>query len=251
MGFLDAIFGSSTSAPSTKQVDAAVLAMTRRHGEPALRYEAADRLLSWGTPEAIEGLLRRYAVAVERETSDDEEKAYIADRITEKIAQRAIPAIEKYLRHEEQVNWPLRLLKRLTPPDEFRDRVLQILTKLDVHFDKHPIRKVEMIHALIEFASESSVSDAVAPFLDDTDDTVRIAAGELLAASGRQEDLAAIVEGLIASPDRPRVRAALCRLLIGAPGALQARRDEVSAVLTDGVEIDESGTLRAQSAKAR
>ena len=245
MGFLDSIFGSSTT-PSSKQVDSTVIALTRRHGEPALRYEAADRLLGWGSDEAIEGLLKRYTVTVERETSDDDEKAYIADQITEKIGSRAIPSVEKYLRHQEQVNWPLRLLKRLTTPEDFRDRVLGILAKLDVHFDKHPIRKVEMIHALIEFAAEPAVSDAVAAFLDDTSDTVRIAAAELLASSAREKDFAAMIDGLIASPDRPRVRAGLCRLLVGVKGAAAARREDVSGALADGFILDEEGTMQVE-----
>lgn len=250
MGILDALFGSSTT-PSTKQVDSAVLALTRRHGEPALRYEAADRLLAWATPEAVDGLLKRYAVQAERETSDDDEKAYIAEQITEKIGARAIPSLEKYLRHEEQVNWPLRLLKGLTTPEDFRDRVVAILARLDVHFDKHPIRKVEMIHALMDFAKDPAVADAVAVFLDDTSDTVRIAAGELLAGSAREKDHAALIDGLIASPDRPRVRAALCRVLAGVPGVAAPRRDEVAGVLADGFELDESGSIVGQKPRAR
>src|SRR6185503_12996977 len=100
MGFLDSIFGGS-KAPSIKQVESTVLVLQRRHGEPAIRYEAADKLLSWATPEAVDGLLQRYTVTVALETSDDEEKAYIADNIVEKIGPEALGPIEKYLRREE------------------------------------------------------------------------------------------------------------------------------------------------------
>ena len=155
------------------------------------------------------------------------------------------------LRREEQVNWPLRLLKRLTEPEDFRDRVVAILSRLDVHFDQYPARKVEMIHALMDFAKEANVADAAAAFLDDTSDTVRIAAGELLALSGRDADHVAMIDGLIASPDRPRVRAALCRALAGAPAVAAARRDEVLAVVADGFELDEAGTIIAKQARTK
>jgi hypothetical protein len=108
-----------------------------------------------------------------------------------------------------------------------------------------------MIHALIEFAQESAVGDAVAAFLDDTDDTVRIAAAELLARSAREQDHAAMVDGLIASPDRPRVRAGICRLLAGVTGAASARREDVLAALADGFVLDPDGTIQVATPPQR
>jgi HEAT repeat protein len=243
MGFLDSLFGG-TKPPSTKQVDSTVLVLQRRHGEPAFRYEAADKLLGWGTPEAVEGLLQRFTVTVALETSDDEEKAYIVDKIVETIGSDAIPAIEKYLRREEQVNWPLRLLQRLVQPDEFKGKVLRILASLDVHFDKNPGRKVELIHALVEFSADPEVADTVAAFLDDTDDTVRIAAAQLLTQSGREKDFGALVDSLLASPDRPRVKNALLQALLDKPAALKGRRAEVEPLLDAGLFMTNEGTLR-------
>ena len=69
MGFLDGFFGGSKE-PTGKKIASAVAALQLRHGEPARRYEAADRLAEWKTPEAIAGLLQRFTVAAASETSD-------------------------------------------------------------------------------------------------------------------------------------------------------------------------------------
>lgn len=243
MGLLDSLFGGN-KPPSTKQVASTVTVLQRRHGEPAFRYEAADKLLAWRTPEAIEGLLQRFTVTVALETSDDDEKAYIVDKIVEGIGRDAIPAIEKYLRREEQVNWPLRLLQRLVEADDFKARVLRILASLDVHFDKNPGRKVEMIHALMEFSGDPEVADTVTAFLDDTDDTVRIAASQLLTQSGREKDFGALIDSLLASPDRPRVKNALLQALLDKPAALKGRRAEIEPLLEEGQFLTNEGTLR-------
>src|SRR5688572_18997259 len=150
MGFLDGLFGGGSAAPTPKKIEAQVHVLRRRHGDPTLRYAAADQLAKWRTPEAIYGLLLRFAVNVASETSDEEEKAHVAGLITDDIGAAAIEPIEKYLRREELVSWPLRLLGRLVPPEEFRARVLVLLASFDTHFDQHPERKVAVIHGLMD-----------------------------------------------------------------------------------------------------
>lgn len=230
MGFLNALFGG-TDAPTEKQVLAAVKALETRHGEPARRYEAADRLAAWGTPDALLGLLRRYTFNAEKEMSDEEEKAYVAD-LLEKAGRKAVGPIEKHVQSEAEVAWALRILERVLPQEEFRERACAILSRLDVHFDRIPERKVDILHALAPHASDARVADATLRFLEDTDDSVRIAAVELLLASGRDADRDGLLECLVRSGDRPRVLAAVLDGFAAKAWPLGDRIDEVRGVLS-------------------
>ena len=243
MGFLDSLFGPPKTA-TPRAIEVQSKALKQRHGDPSFRYQAADTLAAWGTPEAIEALLDRFTISVASETSDEAEKEHVGELVTDKLGRSAVDPIEKYLRHNEQVGWPLRLLAKIVSPEEFRERTLRVLNKLDTHFDRLPERKVEMLHFLVEHASHPEIADAAQRFLEDTDDRVRIAAIELLKASGRPEDVAAMAQCFAESPDRPRVLSALSEALEGRQGALAGHADAVAPFVPAGFAVQVDGTLR-------
>jgi hypothetical protein len=243
MGFLDGLFGGD-KGPTPKKIQAQVSILETRHGEPARRYQAMEKLLEWGTEEAIDGLLVRYTVTAEKETSDEDEKTWLADKLVDLGAERVVPALERHLRRHEAVGWPLRILQRMVSADEAARSVVQILDDLDIHFDRHPQRKVELIHALVDHAADDAIARAVAPFLDDTDDTVRIAAGELLARTGSPEHLSLLVDAFIASGDRPRVQVELIQRMAEQGVAVKGRKAEVEPYLPEGYYLTREGVVK-------
>ena len=254
MSILDTILGSILGPPKTanpRAIEAQAKALKQRHGDPSFRYQAADTLAGWGTREAIDALLERFSVSAASETSDEAEKEYVAEIVTDKLGRAAVDPLEDYLRTHEEVGWPLRLLAKLVPPEEFRERTLRVLNKLDTHFDRLPERKVEMLHFLVEHASHPEVADAAQRFLEDTDDRVRIAAIELLKESGRPEDVAAMAHCFSESPDRARVLGALCEALDGRAGALSAHAEAVAPFVPSGFIVQTDGTLRRVSSGRR
>ena len=242
MGLLDSLFGGG--GPSPRKIDGTTRALKARHGEPARRYQAAERLAEWRTPYAVDGLLSRYTVTVEAETSDDEEKAYVSELLDKIGAELVVPAIDRYLRREAQVSWPLRILARMVTPEEFRSSVSAVLATLDVHFDRQPERKVETLHALMEHCAHREVSDAAAPFLDDTDDTVRMAAAELIAKSDREDRGDLLVSALAQADDRPRVLDAICRAMADNQLSVKGRKAEVEPMLPEGFYLTRQGAVK-------
>lgn len=242
MSLLNELFGWGKE-PTDKKIASTVTALQRRHGEPALRYQAADRLAEWGTPAATAALLKRFAVTVSSEISDDEEKAYVAELIQKKGAD-AIPSLMAYLRTESEVGWPLRVLSRMLGPDEFRGKLLELLEAATTQFDPNPQRKIEMIHALREHATQPGVPEAISRFLGDTDDRVRIEACGLLASAGRDTEVQALVDCLLESRDRPRVTAAIIDELAARGLAVRGRKADVESVLTPGHYVTREGVVK-------
>ena len=242
MGLLDSLFGPGKT-PNAQRIASQVKALKQRHGDPSFRYAAADTLAGWATPEAIEALLSRFTVNVASELSDEAEKTYIAELLTDKIGRAAVEPLEAYLREYAQVSWPLRILSRIVEPDDLRERCMRVLSRLDTHFDRLPERKIEMLRFLLDHAEHEAIATAAQRFLEDTDDRVRIHAIELLAASGRPEGIAAMVTCLGESADRPRVLAALGSALEGRAKALAENAAVAAPLMAAGFTLSKEGTL--------
>ena len=243
MGFLDSLFGGD-KGPTPKRIADQVTLLQARHGEPARRYGAMEKLLEWDTPESIEALFLRYTSTAEKETSDEEEKAWLADKLVALGPAKVVPALGKYLRRNEKVGWAIRILQRLVDEEKAAQVLCKVLDDLDIHFDRHPQRKVEILHALMERASDPAVSKAAEPFLEDTDDTVRIAVGELLARSGNEEQLNALVDAFVNSGDRPRVQVELIKHMAEQGVSVKGRKAEVEPDLPEGYYLTREGVVK-------
>jgi HEAT repeat protein len=243
MGFLDALFGGD-KGPTPKKIAANATLLEKRHGEPARRYQAMEQLLEWKTPEALDGLLVRYTVTAEKETSDEDEKAWLADKLAALGPELVAPAVERHLRKHPSVGWPLRVLNRVIDAGAAADIAARVLEGLDVHFDRQPERKVELIHALMDHAGREGIAERVAPFLDDTDDTVRIAAGELLARSGDEAHHDALVSAFVDSADRPRVSVELIKHMADQGLSVKGRKAEVEPILPEGYYLTREGSVK-------
>jgi len=243
MGFLDSLFGGD-KGPTPKKIATNASILEKRHGEPARRYQAMETLLEWKTPESIDAVLIRYSVSAEKETSDEDEKAWLGDKLAALEADLVAPAIERHLRIYPSVGWPLRVLNRVIDPALAADRVAAVLEGLDIHFDRQPERKVELIHGLMDHAAREGIGQRVAPFLDDTDDTVCIAAGELLARTGDPAYHDALVTAFIESVERPRVQSELIKHMAEQGLSVKGRKAEVEPVLPEGYYLTREGIVK-------
>lgn len=243
MGFLDSLFGGD-KGPTPKKIASNTSLLEKRHGEPARRYQAMETLLAWGTPECIDAALVRYTVTAEKDTSDEDEKAWLADKLAGMEAELVAPAVERYMRRYPSVGWPLRVLNRVVSPEDAADRAAAVLEGLDIHFDRHPERKVELIHGLMEHAGREGIATRVLPFLDDTEDTVRIAAGELLARSGDDQHHDAFVTAFVEASDRPRVSAELIKHMSEHGFSVKGRKAEVEPLLPEGYYLTREGIVK-------
>lgn len=243
MGFLDSLFGGD-KGPTPKKIASNSTLLEKRHGEPARRYQAMETLIGWNTPESLDAVLVRYTVTAEKDSSDEEEKAWLADKLAALGPELVAPAIERHLRKHPSVGWPLRVLNRVLDPGAVADIVAGVLEGLDVHFDRSPERKVELIHALMDHATREGVAAKVVPFLDDTDDTVRIAAGELLARSGDAAHHEALVMAFIDAADRPRVSSELIKHMSDQGLSVKGRKAEVEPHLPEGYYLTREGVVK-------
>ena len=97
--------------------------------------------------------------------------------------------------------------------------------------------------SLVVNAKSPHREDAIR-FLEDTDDTVRIAASDLLVLAGRDQDREALLEALLTSVDRPRVLANICSIFALKDWSVAGRKADVEKLLPHGFYLTREGALK-------
>jgi len=201
-----------------------------------------ERLAEWKTPEAASALLRRFTVQVPQATMDLEEKQY-AVKLLVQMSACAVEPILHFIRAEPDVTFPIRALRDLVPPEDFTAALSGVLREMSGGYTRWPEAKKALIEHLPE-ASYEQVRETVLRSLDDEDDDVCIAAVEYLARSGGEEIRERLVELLLSTGDRPRVRGHILGLLSEKEWPVKGFRKRVEEILADPFYLTSKGTVK-------
>jgi HEAT repeat protein len=241
-------FLRGSDEPTRSQIDKAVKQVTQPYGEAGVRMAAAERLRAWGTPEAIAGLLRRFTIQTPSGGVDLEESQQVEAMLVE-LGPRAVDPILRHLEREEIVAYPARALEKILPREEFVARILGVLERLEAGFGSHNEQRVGLIRALGDIDDPGIADPRVAPairrFLSDPNDDVAIAAIACLVRAGDISHRDDLVDLLVKTGDRPRVRREVAERLAELGWPLEASRRLVDANLPEGFSIDKKGRVVA------
>ena len=236
-------FLGGDDGPSASQIRRAVKAVTEPHGDPAARMNAAERLRAWGTKEALAGLLRRFTIQVPSGTVDLEECQEI-EKMLIGLGRPAVEPMLAFLLREAEVAYPARALEKILPKEEFVARILGVLDQLEAGFSSHNEQRAGLIRALEE-SDDPRVAPGVRRFLLDPDDDVSNAAIACIARAGDESFRSDLVETLLKSADRPRVRREAAERLAALGWEMGESRTAVATALPAGFTLDRKGRVVA------
>ncbi|MFZ9887249.1 MAG: HEAT repeat domain-containing protein [Myxococcota bacterium] len=216
--------------PTPKNIDKQVARVKERYSQPEYRRTAMERLLSWGTPEAIEGLLARFTVVVQSPHWDEEEKRWLVEELVEK-GPVAKEALVRFLSRENHIAFAAQALRQLTAADEYVALLAKALGARSPDDYRSAQGKQELVACLAE-AGASTAGEFLVPYLDDHADDVQCATIDA-------------VEALRAEPGFERLRrmvteeahsARVLRHAAGAMSRLEIHVDPTSALAAAVVE---------------
>ncbi len=215
--------------------------VVNKNAEAATRFAAADELSQIGTPEAIACLLQRFTVVIGGPTPDEDEKKHVRN-IVVNTGSVAVKPLITFLRENEVVGQALEILKEITQSQDYLDHLLQLTESFDPVYSKYPDKKIQVLQEIGKFEDTRIVS-AMTPFLEDTDDDVRMAA---LKAISRQEEEAAreqVVQMIVESHESPRLRIAACEIVSDKNWNVKGYRKQVESVLPDAFLLNKKGQI--------
>src|SRR5437762_4167867 len=123
---LDFLWGNK---PSPKSIERQTKRLTETGGEDGPRVEAAEKLLEWGTPEALYALLKRFTISSKVITQDIDEKRVVVQMLVN-AGRDAVDPIFRFLGSHHNVEWPVQALSQILPREELVPKLVEILEKV-------------------------------------------------------------------------------------------------------------------------
>lgn len=215
--------------------------LTERYAQPEARFDAAERLVGIGTPEAIYQIARRFTITSGNLEQDDQEKRWVRDVLVEQGDKATLP-LRRYVAGHDEITWAMDALSKLLPAEEVASFLFEVLQDGDPVALRGP-KAVQIVEFLAGLAVEG-IAAGVSRCLGSADDTVRIAAVQALRTYRDAATREALLEALVSEEeDSVRVRIAIAGLFADFEWEVRGHRPGVERVLPEGFRVSSRGRI--------
>ena len=198
------LFDIFKSAPSSNAIANQVRRAKERYAQSDYRRMAMDKLLSWDTDEALEGILERFCVVVQSPHWDEEEKSWLVQEMV-KRGEKVLPILRNFILEKNEVNHALLAYEQIVnSADKYGEILLAALAARPPSDHRSVQSKQEIIAALAELKTQS-FDETLRPYLNDHSDDVQCAAINALASSGNEQTKSTLVDLLGSETHSARV----------------------------------------------
>ena len=199
------------------------------------------QLSALGTPEAIDALLLRFTQNAPNSTSDLEEKEACYAMVVN-LGVDAIGPCKKYVKtRQEAINWPLKILAAILSDEDVRSLLIELLSELTTDYERNPEKKEQLILQAFEYR-EKDIAQAILPFIDDDNETIRFMAVDGLLNCGFNFTREALVERL-AEEDSGRIIRELAVGFADLKWSVKGHKAEVEKNLPKGFALTRNQTV--------
>ncbi len=249
MGFFDFLRKSNpppagSAAPPDKKVAGPAKVAADKRAQTYDRLEALQQLAEMKTAEAAAALLKRFSFSIDPSITDQEEKE-IAFQGAVAAGKDAVPGVLEFCVKAEALTWPLKILREVLEDDEYREELIELLGRYDTEYARNVEPKLQIIAAL-EAVVDDDVREAVAPFLEDVNETVRFHAVQTTFAQNNAACVASLV-ALLESEESVRIKNKVAEGLSFRGWVIPTElREKTAAALRDtsGYSVDPAGKIK-------
>lgn len=226
---------AETKAPLDKRVAGPARTAGDKKAQTYDRMEAIQQLAEMKTPEAAAGLLKRFTFIIDPSITDQEEKE-VAFQGVIGAGPDCVPAVVDFclvcIKKGDPITWLLKILHELLDDADYQKELIDLLGTFDTEYARNVEPKVQVIQALEELVSPET-REAVAPFLEDVNETVRFHAVQTTFAQNDPESIADLVK-MLETEESVRVKNKVAEGLLFRGWVIPADlRDAVSKALHD------------------
>ncbi|MCK9462144.1 MAG: HEAT repeat domain-containing protein [Proteobacteria bacterium] len=226
-----------------RRIDARVRRANNKHTPKDYRQIALQEVIDFakaGEVAAVRGLIHRFTVNAEPTIEDEREKEWVSSALTD-LGRTTLPEISRALRSAESVVWIQRVYRSIASPEEYRDELLSVLSEFDTEYERNPDRKMQTIMALADIP-ETRVAQALIPFLEDVDETVRFQTVVALAKIGHEAARAPMLKAMC-EDESLRVRNEVVEAFAALAWSTAGYKKKIDDFLPRGYRHDKSGKI--------
>jgi hypothetical protein len=209
------------------------------------RWESIQALSHMRTRESVEALLPRFTFYVEPSITDQEEKDAAFTGVVETGA-IALEPVVAFLKRSDSISWAVKMLDKIVVPEIVIANLLDLLSGMDIEYERDPERKIQILNSLAERKHER-IPDAVVRFVADANETARFAAvGALVGQGAVALHKTALLNQLVVE-DSVRVRNRMFEALSSENLSVEPEQERVKARLTSNYTLDSRFVPRKKS----
>lgn len=190
MGLKDLLFGGPEG-----RLKRHVARAKNQNAQSPERVASLEFLREDGSPQAVLGLLGRFTMRYDKMIDDEQEKEWVFESLC-KMGPRILPQLQEHMRNVESIAWALRILSAVADKEAQWPILADLCERNDNTYVRDPSKKIQLLNYLGEH-DDRRAAQALVPYLEDIDETVRFTA----------------VEGLLHQKDADTAREPLLKLL--------------------------------------
>lgn len=207
--------------------------------------ETAADMARQGDEQALQILFARFENKAQNQTIDQEEKQFVVDLLVG-LGAPVVPAIERYIKNTTHaVYWPLQALEELSGRERLAEFLAEVLEQTDNGYWRDPEKKIGLIQLAEQFHNPR-LGPAIAPFLEDHTEDIRVKAVDGLLRNDYDNARDAILARLASGEEE--ARRVLVRMAEGVANKGWPLEDFEAAVnehLPDGFRVKDGRVVRA------
>ncbi len=211
-------------------LDRAIKKATSPMAQSADRVAAMESLAEAGTHEALVALCRRFSFSSHKMIEDEQEKQLAVEMLSGQ-GDNAVAPLHEYMKSALSIAFPLRILERVADPERRFEVVDHLLGGEEPGYTKDTTRRIQLIEWLgeLEDVDHREVVKRVAPYCEDFDENVRIAAVEAIALKPSDDAAEPLVSALLREEEESmRLKRRVAEILAENGLSLCGRKDEVA-----------------------
>ncbi len=246
MGLLDFLFDKEKSAE--RKLQKAEKKVTNMYLQAPERQYVFGELRDMGTSEAVWVLLKRYNENNPNTTLDIEEKQLAFEILVEMSRDSEADVVGQVKRFviesDEKINWPMKVLQRLLPEEEYIGFIVEILQSCDTEYQRTVEKKQELMLRATEL-QDTELAHQIARFVADDNETIRFLAFDAALEQEADEVLSEAVFTQLLDEESLRIHQKVVPELAGRKDFVvpEELREQVDAELHDDYGVHKDGYL--------
>ena len=208
--------------------------------QQADRWAALEKLRDDGTDEALYGLCKRFGITSLKGVEDEQEKSWVVDVLVEKGGAAIAPTV-RYIKHADQIAFPLKVVERVADHDKVLQIVDEILATEPPGYVRMPDRRIDLIKWFGEGkgVTDDELIPRVTPYVTDFDENVRFTAIDALSTREPKKIAKPLIDALLRPEEESgRIRRAIVEVLEKTKAPLGDRAAAVKAALAGPLAED-------------
>jgi HEAT repeat protein len=223
--------------------------VVNKYAQHADRMAAMEKLRAAGSIEAMAALMRRFSFNYDKTIEDEQEKQWVYEALCG-LGEDAIAPLRAFMKDAESVAYPLRVLERVTGPEQALALIDELLAGEPPGYTRNPQKRIQIIDWLADYtdAGDDAIVARVAPYVHDHDENVKFSAIEAIGLHPDDAGAEPLVARLLhAEEESKRLKLRIAEILAEHGMDIGEHKHEIAALceeLLDDYEVKHEKLVR-------